>query len=335
MKKEYRILVLTDHSGHSDQNSIYAILSQLMGHPRCHSIDIASRGLKENDLFFNGMQRSALFVHKVTPDFKYSESDKYYKSDLKKIKHSDYDIVLMRLPRPISDDFLYWVEEVFSHAVMINKPKGIIHTSNKKYLLNFPDICPDTRLCHSVDDVNEELCNYPIVLKPLREYGGRGLLKIDGATLDDGINQYNTELYLEKIKDQLKEEGMLSMRYLKNVSKGDKRILVVGGEILASSLRLPREGSWICNVAQGGKSVSSEVTSNEVEIIKKINPHLKKQGILIYGVDTLLDDNGDRILSEINTLSIGGFPQAEFQTGKPIIHSLINKIIDHTDEQIA
>ena len=56
-----------------------------------------------------------------------------------------------------------------------------------------------------------------------------------------------------------------------------------------------------------------------------------KEGVLIYGVDTLVDDNGLRTLSEINTLSIGGFPQAEQQTGKPIIKMLIDKIFEYAD----
>jgi len=333
MTRAYRILVLTDHSGHSDQNSIYAILSQLICHPRCQSVDIASRGLKENALFFDGMQRSALLVNKVTTDFKFSTSGEHYKSKLRKVKHLDYDIVLMRMPRPLSDDFLRWVEEVFSHTIMINKPSGIIVTSNKKYLLNFPELCPRTRLCRSKDDVLEEISKYPIVLKPLREYGGRGLLKIDGDTLDDGMNEYETDLYLDAVQDHLEKEGMLSMRYLKNVSQGDKRILVVGGEILATSLRLPSKGSWLCNVAQGGRSVSAEVTPEEIEIIESINPDLKRHGILIYGADTLVDDDGRRVLSEVNTLSIGGFPQAEAQTGKPIIQSLLNKIFEYADER--
>ena len=114
-----------------------------------------------------------------------------------------------------------------------------------------------------------------------------------------------------------------------------KRQLVVGGEILASSLRLPKEGNWLCNVSQGGESVATEVTEREREIINKINPILASEGILIYGTDTLVDDDGQRVLSEINTLSVGGFPQAEAQSGKPIIKKLLDKIFEHADQRIG
>lgn len=333
MTMEYRILVLTDHTGHSDQNSIYAILNQMLSHPRCKSIDVASRGLKENTRFFLGEEAEVLMVNKVNDNFQYTENGDSFKSNLRKARIASYDIVLMRLPRPISDNFLRWIEVVFPNAVIINKPSGIITTSNKAYLVNFPDLCPSVRLCKSVEAINEEIERHDIVLKPLKEYGGKGLLRIKGDSLDDGINEYNTSHYLKSIKKHIETEGMLSMKYLKHVSKGDKRVLVVGGEILAASLRLPAEGSWLCNVAQGGTSVSTKVTAEERKIINTINPHLEEQGILIYGLDTLEDDNGERILSEINTLSIGGFPQAEVQTGKPIIRILIDKIFKYADER--
>ena len=109
------------------------------------------------------------------------------------------------------------------------------------------------------------------------------------------------------------------MRYLKNVSQGDRRILIVGGEILGASLRLPRQGSWLCNVSQGGKLVANTPIDEEHKIIEMISPNLLDKGILLFGADTLVNDEGERVLSEINTISIGGFPQAETLTRKPEI----------------
>ena len=54
----------------------------------------------------------------------------------------------------------------------------------------------------------------------------------------------------------------------------------------------------------------------------------------MFGADTLTDDDGKRVLSEVNTLSIGGFPHAEAQTGKPIISITIQKIIDYVRTRI-
>ena len=139
------------------------------------------------------------------------------------------------------------------------------------------------------------------------------------------------ESVVQAMQEEFDPEGYLAMKFLKNVSQGDKRILVVGDEVLAASLRIPAEDSWLCNVAQGGTSVAAEVSEEEYEIVRGISKKLNAEGILIYGVDTLVNDDGLRTLSEINTLSIGGFPQAEQQTGKPIIKRMIEKIFDYAD----
>lgn len=112
---------------------------------------------------------------------------------------------------------------------------------------------------------------------------------------------------------------MLSMRYLPNVSFGDKRIIVVNRQILGAALRLPPPDSWICNVAQGGYAVLSEVDETELRIEQELTPLLFEKGIVMYGFDTLLDDNGVRVLSEINTLSIGGMGPIGEMSGKPIL----------------
>lgn len=333
MKHRFKVLVLTDHSGHSEQNSVYAIVNQLRLHPKCHSIHISSRGVKENALFFNNMYKEALMGTVVTEDLTYTEEGTCFTKSLKKLKVEYFDMILMRLPRPVSDDFLVWVDRIFHHAVIINQPKGIIATSSKEYLLNYPELCPSMRLCTSVQDIRKELAKYPIVLKPLKEYGGRGLLKINKKTVDDGNREYETKHFLEAMAEDYPKEGYLSMKFLKNVSQGDKRILVVGGEVLAASLRVPEPNSWLCNVAQGGTSMATEITEEEHKMVKVLNPRLKSKGILIYGVDSLVDDNGLRVLSEINTLSIGGFPQAEKQSGKPIVKMLVEKIFEYADER--
>lgn len=333
MKKAYKILALTDHRKHSKENSIYSLLSEMSIHPRCEKIDVASRGIKDNNGFFYGMNSTTLKVSHVSTDFQYDINARSY-DDKALSDISEYDVILLRLPRPVEDSFLRWLKKVCVGKIIINDPIGILETSNKSFLQHFPELCPPMKILQSVEEVIEMSSLYPIVLKPLKEYGGRGLLKIEKKIVNDGDRNYDLKSYLSTIENYLNEENYLGMKYLKNVSQGDKRILVVNGEILAASLRLPPQDTWLCNVARGGTSMPTEVDESEKDIVEKINPVLKNRGILIYGVDTLVDDNNKRVLSEINTLSIGGFLQAESQTGKPIIRETIDKIIAHVDEYI-
>lgn len=329
--KSIKVLVLTDHSGHSAENSIYSLLKEMLLHPQCKSVHVASRGLEINNRFFHEMDDQALYGAEIDQNFQFTQNGHYYSTGLEKVNTSDFDVVFMRLPRPVSDEFLIWLTKIFNHAIIINNPIGIIETSSKEYLLNFPNLCPPMQMCHTLDDVYAFAKSFPIVLKPLRAYGGQGILKIDGNKVDDGKGIHEIRTYFQD-EDNFDSEGYIGMKYLKNVSKGDKRILVVGGQIMASSLRLPPENSWLCNVAQGGRSVPSEVTPEEEEIVRQISKDLHSKGVLIYGVDTLTNDDGIRVLSEINTLSIGGFPQAERQSGKPIIKQTIQKIFDYVND---
>ena len=330
--RKYNVLVLTDHRGHSDQNSIYSLISEMNNHTQCRTIDIASRGIENSDGFFIDMDTDGLYGVRVVTDLQYTDDGIHYSEGLMRLYIEDYDIIFMRLPRPISDEWLLWLEANKGTAVIVNNPKGIIKTSNKEYLLSIPEVCPTIRKINSIQDAIDFSAIHPIVLKPLREYGGKGVVKIDGDKIYDGDVVHDRDKYLSSIKETIITDGYIGMKYLKNVSQGDKRILVVGGEIIAASLRLPREGSWMCNISQGGQAVGTEITPEEKNIIETISPQLIKEGILIYGADTLVDDDGKRVLSEINTLSIGGFTQAQAQSGKPIIKQTIDKIFEYADE---
>lgn len=327
-KRAYSFLVLTDHSGHSQENSIYALLNTLAQHPQCASVTIASRGNAENARFFNG-QHSHVYGRKLVGTFEFDPSGKRYLYDQTRVEVADFDVIFLRLPRPIPDRFFERLQEWAQGKVMINHPKGILATSTKAFLLNLPDCCPPMQLVRSAEEVLAVAKSGPIVLKPLRDYGGKGIVRVSGDQIHDGNAWMDAQVYLRQIEQQLRREGMLAMAFLKNVDQGDKRILVVGGEIMAASLRMPAPDSWLCNVAQGGTSISSEPTDRERALIETIKPLLDEEGVFIYGVDTLVGDDGQRLISEINTLSIGGFPQAEAQTGRPVLALTIQKMIDY------
>lgn len=332
--KKYKFLTLTDHSGHSQHNSLYALMAKLSGHPQSEEVYLASRGNVQNQPFFIELSTTKIHAHKIDKNFAFQEQGEQFTKNQKLVDIQDFDVIIMRLPRPISDEFLKYLKNITnSTQLFVNDPFGIIKTSTKQFLLNFPSVCPPMQLCKSKKAVLDFAKQFAIVLKPLKEYGGKGIVKINGNQVSDGNKTLVLEDYLNSIQTGLEEDGYLAMQFLKNVSKGDKRILVVNGEILATSLRLPAPDSWLCNVAQGGKSVPSTISPEEEDIIATITPRLLKEGIVVFGADTLVGDDGKRILSEVNTLSVGGFPQAEAQTGKPVVQQAINNIIAYLNNQ--
>ena len=310
------ILILTDPRGHSRENSIYALAKELI---RQYSgeVWIAARGTVDNAPFF-AAQRRTIHAVRVTDSFAFDPDGRYFTTGSRAFSIADFSLVWLRLPRPITDDWLLWLKAE-SAGRIVNDPAGIIETGSKEFLLNFPEHCPKVKLCHTVDEVEKFAATTPAVLKPLREYGGRGIVRIEAGRVQEGSTWTDWADFVPELKQRLAQSPILAMEFLKNVDQGDKRILWVNGKVLGASLRLPAPGSWLCNVAQGGQSVPATVDSDEQRILEGIGPELLQRGIVFAGIDTLVGNDGRRVLSEINTLSIGGFPQAQAQSGEPVV----------------
>jgi glutathione synthase len=300
-----KILFLTDHLNHGPSNSLYTLVQAMRLHTHCHQVDVATRGNTMNDSFFKNDHPSDLYVTRTDQDFAFSPTGKSFEKYTLGSSLNTYDVVWLRLPPPLSDSFLNILSQRFSNQLIINSPKGIQITGSKEFLINFRELCPPLKICTSIEDIKTFKNRFPIVLKPFREYGGKGIVRIDGNKVWEGKRETTFDNFIEKIKHSPIE--YLGVKYLKNVTQGDKRIVVVNGKILGASLRLPAKDSWICNIAMGGSALDATPDEAEVKIVEHLNPALAKLGIVMYGVDTLINDEGKRVLSEINTTSIGGF----------------------------
>lgn len=322
----FKILILTDHRNHSKENSLYALARTLSQHPSCTKLDIATRANPENDDFFIRHQDTSMVAVPVENDFGFDREGSAFSKKVKQVFIADYDAVWLRLPPPLSASFLTFLEQKYPNTIFINHPMGIFETGSKAFLMNFQSVCPAMQICHSITDIEAFAGKFSkFVLKPFREYGGKGIVKIDGQTVEvDGEKMRLDDFYTKMKSTDIK---YLAVKFLENVSKGDKRIIVVNGKIMGASLRLPAEGSWLCNVAAGGHSVATQVTELEEKIIEHIHPKLSEMGIVMYGADLLTGDDGQPVLSEINTTSIGGIPQLEIQQKKLLVLKTINEII--------
>ena len=166
----------------------------------------------------------------------------------------------------------------------------------------------------------------------MRSYGGKGIVKIDDESVWEGDDKISFSEFKEKMKGRLIK--YLGMKYLKNVHAGDKRIVVCNKKILGASLRLPPKDSWLCNVAQGGSSHPAEPDSEEKAMANQLGQMLFDKGIILFGFDTLLGDDGKRKLSEINTLSIGGLPQIGILAGKPVVKTAASLIWEYIKKEV-
>lgn len=328
--KRYDILILTDHTNHSSENSVYAFVNALKNNKRFEKIVIATRGISKNDDFFNRLDSDCVWATEVKGDFLYTNDGSFFKENLKQVCVSSFDIVWLRLPPPLSESFLDFLAYEFNDSLIINSPSAIYETGSKEFLMNFKEFCAPMEVCKSVDDIIDLKKRFPIVLKPFRAYGGKGIVRIDGEKVWSG----NKRITFNKFVDSLDQKRIeyLGVKFLENVKQGDKRIIVVNGKILGASLRLPAYNSWLCNVSMGGSSNRVGIEAEEYNIIEGINPVLSKRGIVMYGVDTLVGDDGKRVLSEINTTSIGGLPQIANMVKLPLVEEAIDLICDYAEK---
>ncbi len=318
--KSIKLLVLTNHKTHSTTNSIYALLTALARHNACSRIDVASAGLSANKLFFKYHLESRLLAAPVSSPFDFSIDGAGYKRQARWVEIMEYDLILLRMPPPANQLFFNFLTTVFPAKRIINNPQGILETGSKQYLLKHQALCPPMKYCQTIEEVEAFAAHFPVVLKPLNNYGGQGIIKSEGKKVWRG----NEEIDFDSFALQFEQAGqpVLAMKYLKNVNRGDKRVIVCNGTVVGASLRKPAKGSWLCNGAQGGQSSRTRITREERHIADQVSEALLKKGIFMFGFDTLVDDTGKRVLSEINTQSVGGLKQIAEQSGSHVLEKI-------------
>lgn len=322
-----RVLIVTDHTTHSETNSMYALARALRSDNRCDTVWVCSRGIPQNESFFRRDSGAVLYGTRVEDDFAFHPTGEIFLRSSREITQSEIDGILVRMPQPVDSQFLKSLEGMVPAARIINSPDGIIETATKMFLLTLPQFCPTPKLIHNVQEALALSHQYEIVLKPLYSYGGRGIVRLS----TEWIWKEDLRFPLDQMEEVCSEEDfpMLSMRFLKNVVQGDKRTIVVNRRILGSALRFPAPGSWMCNVAQGGHAFLSAADEEELRMEAVLTPLLYEKGVVMYGFDTLVDDDGRRVLSEINTLSIGGLVPLQELSAKPLVMNAAELILDH------
>ena len=316
--KKHRVLALVDHSRHQKAESIYALLQQMKLHPACGEIHVASRGVSINEPFFWEQKGTSLQAIPVDDQFHFDPTGTLFQKDTFEIDVRTYDAVLLRMRKPNPYAFFHYLESLLSHTCLINRPSGILTCGPKSYLVNFPDLCPPSKLCFTVEEAMtfaQEIGD--IVLKPQFEAGGKGLIRIMG----DKVMVEREKMTLAQFLPQLQEaigEGYLAMEFLRHNDQGDKRVLVSNGAIVGAVLRIPAKGNWLCNMSQGAQAVAAEVDEDEEAMAARLIPALKAEGVVLFGYDTLMGNHGKRVLSEINASNSQGFYPAELLSGKPV-----------------
>nr|WP_294848322.1 glutathione synthase [uncultured Sphingomonas sp.] len=240
-----------------------------------------------------------VFAHAHPVTVRKVEGDHFDAGDAVKLDLGrDIDVVLMRQDPPFDIGYItatYLLERVANETLVVNDPRSVRDAPEKLFVLDFARFMPPTMIGRSIDDVRAFHAKHgDIVIKPLHGKAGEGVFRVGR----DGSNMSAlTELFASIWK-----EPFIAQAFLPEVANGDKRIILVDGEVAGAINRMPGKGEFRSNLAAGGSAHQTGLSASEHEICDALGPELKKRGLLFVGIDVI----GGKWLTEINVTSPTG-----------------------------
>lgn len=241
----------------------------------------------------------------------------YNLSHPRSVDLSTQDIVLLRQDPPFDMSYItstHLLERLPSTTLVVNNPKEVRNAPEKIWVLDFLDLMPPTMITRSKEDVDNFRRDYKdIILKPLYGNGGASVFRVkpEDQNLGSLIELFHTVF----------REPFMVQEYRPEIEKGDKRIILIDGDIAGAINRLPPKGEIRSNLHVGGTAQPTELTDRDKEICKRLAPELRRRGLFFAGIDVIGD-----YLTEINVTSPTGIRHIQGFGGNDIAGMFWEKI---------
>ena len=206
--------------------------------------------------------------------------------------------------------------EKLKKPMVINNPSELRNFPEKHIMMNFPDLTPSTIISSDVEVLIKFIeKNNEVILKPAYGNGGLGIVKVDAS-------KRNLTNFLSKYINQFSNNPIIAQRFLKNYISGDKRVILINGNVKGSVLRVPKKNSIKSNFHAGGSAVKTSLNKKEKLICQKIKNFLINKKLYFVGIDII-----DGFLTEINITSPTGIQEINRLDGVNIEKSIINFVL--------
>ena len=245
----------------------------------------------ENLNYINGKVQAYIKELKL-----FEKNKKFYKIiNQKFFDLSKANYVLIRQNPPFNMDYItatFFLEQLPKNVKVINNPVSVRNVSEKFYSVNFLKYMPPTIFTKNIEEIKKFLKKYKkIVIKPIHGYGGKNILFVNKS-----INQIKVLNYIKKFGH------IMVQKFIPEVTKGDKRVFIINGLVKGAIQRVPRKGSFVSNLAQGGKAIETKLNYKELKISQIVAKHLKKSKIFFAGIDLV----SNYLIGDINVTSPTG-----------------------------
>ncbi len=215
---------------------------------------------------------------------------------------NNLDVIWLRQDPPFDMAYItstHLLDLISKKTLVINDPFWVRNLPEKIFVLNFADLTPPTLISKNVEEIKKFLnVHKKIVIKPLFGNGGADVFKVK-------ISDPNLNSILEMFNQKYKEQYIIQ-KFLSEVKKGDKRVILIDGKPVGAINRLPKKGEIRSNMHVGGIAQKTNLTVRDKEICQKIGNILKKRGQLLVGIDII-----GGFLTEINLTSPTGIQEIE------------------------
>ncbi len=220
---------------------------------------------------------------------------------------ADADAVFVRKDPPFTSEYLWLtllLEQLRGQTLVVNDPRGLREANEKLYATHFPTLMPRTlvaankaRIKAFVQEVGGRA-----VIKPVDGHGGDGIFAL-------AIGDPNLNAHIETVTRHGHRLAMVQA-FIDDVHEGDKRILLMDGEVVGAILRVPQEGDLRSNIHVGGKVVATDINDADRRIIDTVAPKLRSDGLYFVGLDVI-----GGLLTEVNVTSPTGIQQMSRLSG--------------------
>ncbi len=260
-----------------------------------------------HELFYYTPDRLAYDQGRVTArgwplDVRRVEGDHYSLGEETVVDLSEFDVVWLRQDPPFDMFYItttHLLQRLSPSTLVVNDPFWVRNFPEKLLILDFPELMPPTAIARDLETIKSFRARHgDVILKPLYGNGGAGVFHLPEA--DRNLSS------LHEMFTGFSREPLIVQKYLPEIKKGDKRVILVDGEPVGAINRLPGEGETRSNMHVGGRPEKVALSDRDREICAIIGPLLREKGQIFVGIDVI-----GSYLTEINVTSPTGLQELE------------------------
>ena len=222
--------------------------------------------------------------------------------ELAEIDLADWDVVWLRQDPPFDMGYItttHILDRIHPDTLVVNDPTWVRNWPEKLKVLDYPDLTPPTAIARDLEALKSfKEAHGDVILKPLYGNGGAGVFKLTRE--DRNLNS------LHELFTGINREPLIMQKFLPDVAKGDKRVILIDGEPVGGINRVPAKGETRSNMHVGGRPEKTGLTDRDLEICARIGKDLKDHGQVFVGIDII-----GGWLTEINVTSPTGIQELE------------------------